>query len=908
MSDASAIGAPLGTATLSAIRGIVSRIVTSSLSRQVIGVRARPVWTGEPSFPLEGPAGEIIVEVRACPSALAVREELLTHRGKPGYLVILTDVDEADLGLGLLTHLARGMLISLKPWELLKQSFAARTIDPLLLAEDWAAAALARWTPADSGWPPAPGGALTRDHALGHLASVLFGTRPEDGEPYLIPAHPDATGLLRWSLDPVAMSRFAELPADVRSGITRWLNTVTGPAGEWTLCAAAAGHGGDALPLALAAGLLWPESRSSGQSVGEARGLLRARLGGADLPTGQAQTWARAAVAAIAQLPQPDTLLQRTEELLREFNAESLIARSSLLPGAYDIRLREFAKTVRDALSAPDGPALNQAEQAYRQLAAHELAHAGNGRERRAEVAQMALRLLRHLALPDRPAPTLADALHEQITIGAYVEWAFADVWGGDPDQQVGKAYRALLEAAAARRDGRDRVLAGHLATATAADTPPGTLVPIESALATLVRPLGRALLIVLDGMSAGVLAELAAELAGSRWTELVDSTLGHRRVLLPAFPTVTEVCRTSLLTGTLRTGGQHDEKSAFASATGDPAARLFHKDDLRTPGGHSLDPDIRAAVEGQARIVGVVLNTIDDALDKMDPGGITWTRAQITHLIALSEAAKATGRTLILTSDHGHVIERDSTLVKGGDSARWRPASTPAGEGEILLEGRRVLLGGGTIVTPWLEQLRYTGKRAGYHGGVSAAEVAIPFAVFTAAPVDEIAGWRPAPAQEPTWWHTPLTLTAPLPATKKGSRPPKQPEEQETLSFDELPSTATTPKPAAVPPRTHEKFLDALLGTALYAEQQERAGRSAPDDARLRGVLAALMDNGGRLHETTLSAVAEIPAARLRSVLAAVRRVLSVDGYDPISYDSDGVTIILDMNILAEQFGVTWR
>ncbi|WP_326829804.1 BREX-2 system phosphatase PglZ [Streptosporangium sp. NBC_01810] len=912
MIETSGTGTRLAAATLPAIRSIVSGVAKPGQSKRVIGIHARPEWAGEPSFPLEGASGETLVQVRACPSALAVREELIAHRGNPGYLVVLTDTDAADLGLGLLTHLVRGMLIPLKPWDLLKQSFAARSVDPLLLAEDWAASALGRWEPAGSGWPPAPGGALTREHALGHLASVLFGARA-DGEPYLTPGHPDATGLLRWSLDPVATAAVAALPGEVRIGLTNWLGGVTGPAGIWTLRAAAAGHGGDALPLALAAGLLWPEGRTGVQSIGEARGLLRARLGGADLPAEQAQTWSRAAEAAIVQLNQPDGLLERAEELLRKFNAGALITRSTLLPGAYDSRLREFAKTVRNALPVPGPAELDRAEQAYAQLAAHELAQRGMDRERRAVVAQMALRLLRSLAVPDEPALTLADTLHHQIRVGAYAEWAFADVWDGDLDEQVGRAYRSLLEVVAARRDARDRVLAGHLATMVAADSPPGTLVPIESALSTLVRPLGRSLLIVLDGMSAGVLAELAAELVGSRWIELIDSALGHRRVLLPALPTVTETCRTSLLTGTLRTGGQREEKSGFAAATGDPAARLFHKYELRAPGGHSLHSEVRGAVEGEARVVGVVLNTVDDALDKMDPGGTTWTRAQVRHLTALTEAARATGRTLILTSDHGHVIERDSVPLTGtgAESARWRPVGGPVTEGEIAIEGRRVLLGGGAAVLPWREGLRYTAKRAGYHGGVSAAEVAVPFAVFSAAPVDGIAGWRPAPAQEPAWWHSTVTLAASTaapvtpPAPRKAQRPSSSrlPENQEELiSFEELALPAAPP----VLRRAAERFVDKLLATSLYARQRESAGRAASDDERVRAVLIALLDGGGRLHESTLSALAQVPATRLRSVLAAVRRVLSVDGYDPIGYDRDGVTVVLDIGILIEQFGVS--
>jgi hypothetical protein len=915
-------GSALPVATLSAVRAVVAKRLSGSRlggAKRVIGIHARPEWNGEPTFTV----GEAVVHVRACPSALAVWEAIKQHDGD-GHLVVLTDVDDADLGAGLRAHLHGGRLCTLRPWELIKQAFTAHILDPLLLDEPWAAGALLRWEPAE-GWRPAPGGALTRDHALGHLASVVLGV-DQAGDRYLDPDHPDAPSLLRWTLDPVARDRLATLPGDVRDGLVAWLGDVTGPAGRCTLRAVTAGHGGDAVPLALIAGLLW--DRKAGPSAVEARGLVRARLGGGDLPADHAQTWARAAQALIARLDRPQSLLERAEELLREFNATEVIAESALLPAAYAVRLRAFAQAVRDALpgggAAPDPAALRRAEEAHARLVAHELA--GHHR-RRTRAARMALRLLRWLATPQTSAATLADALHEQVRVGGYVDWAFSEVWEGDHDEQVAAAYRALLEAVAARREEHDRVLARHLADTVAADSDPGTLVPIESALARLVRPLGRSLLVVVDGMTAGVLAALADELAQERWYELVDSALGHRRVLLPVLPTVTEACRTSLLTGALGTGGQHDERTAFPGAVGDPQARLFHKDDLRAPGGHALSPEVKAAIEGDARVVGVVLNAVDDALDKMEPGG-TWTLDQVRHLRELAEAARAAERLLVLTSDHGHVVERGGTALPspgGPGGARWRPAGGPVADGEIEVRGRRVLLGGGAVVLPWREGLRYGGKRSGYHGGASAAEVAVPFAVFSPAQVDEIAGWRQAPAQEPTWWNAAVTLTGTVAApagrgagrgraeTRKPQRQPKVIEgQEELLAVEEVVPQAAAPSAApagageaAGPASPIDRFLDELLATELFAEQRARAGRAAPDVARVRAVLAALLGAGDRLHESALSAAAQVPAARLRTVLAAIRRVLSVDGYDPIEYDPDGVTVVLDRKVLAEQFGI---
>src|SRR5690606_31000995 len=218
-------------------------------------------------------------------------------------------------------------------------------------------------------------------------------------------------------------------------------------------------------------------------------------------------------------------------------------------------------------------------------------------------------------------------------------------------------------------------------------------------------------------------------------------------------------------------------------------------------------------------------LNAVDDSLDKLDPGGTRWDLEQVQHLRALAESARSTGRTLILTADHGHVVERGGTAlsVPGATAARWRPAGGLVPDGEIEVRGRRVLLGGGAVVVPWREDLRYGRKRAGYHGGASAAEVAVPFAVFSPVPVEEIAGWHPAPAQEPTWWNTAITPgrvaaeirdgsarqpsrgrpeTTRVQGAAKGHRQPKVIEGQtELVALDEVLSASATPERAGAGP-----------------------------------------------------------------------------------------------------------
>jgi PglZ domain len=886
----------LPVATLPVVRAYVRQLRKRQRRDRVLGIRAQPIWTADTELEVDAAT----VRVRPCVSALAVREALVEHADHPDDdLVVITDVDDDDLGHGIRSRLADGHLHPVKLWDTVKESFAAAGLDPLLAAErSWAARALVDHEPA-SGWPAAPGGMLTRDFALGRLAAVLLGN-DAGGEAYVDDEHVDAQNLLRWSLDPVAVDKWLRLDQTVRDGLGGWLSDRTGSAGRMTLRAVSAGRGNDAVALGLVTGLLWHDGAPRDAAL-TARGHLSAWLGG-EVGAAEARAWSRTAGAFVSEtLAAGDrsahTVVERAEVLLGQMSAARLVALSDQLPGAFRDRLRRFAATVPAKLPSPSPDTLDATERAHAVLQAHDLA----ATDRRAGASTMALRLLRWLAIlpSDAEVTTLADALDRQTRIDAWVDRAYADVWTGDPDPEVSAAYAAVVAAVAERRVRHDEQLARLLARATADDAEPGRIVPVEEALARVVKPVvdaGRTvLLVVVDGMSTGVLTEVAEGLRDRRWTELVDGSIGARQAILPVLPTLTQASRTSLLTGRLATGSAVEEKAGFAAASGDPKARLFHKDDLRAPAGEALAHDVRAAIsDQQARVVGVVLNTVDDALDKMDPGGTTWSLDQIQHLSAIVEAARVSGRVVILTADHGHVVERGGEYRPFPDAggARWRPASTPADDGELEVRGRRVLLGDGAVLLPWRENLRYTPKRAGYHGGASAAEVAVPLALFDSGIVQSVAGWVSAPPPEPVWWLSPLAGARPTTVTQPGPAP--------TL-FD-------TEQPAAVATVPSDSIVDALLASETYAVQRRRAARAAPDDTRVQAIVGALLRHDGRLHETTLATVAHVPATRMRTVLAAVRRVLSVEGYEALSYDPDGVTVVLDLQVLREQFGLEAR
>src|SRR5690606_14417791 len=119
---------------------------------------------------------------------------------------------------------------------------------------------------------------------------------------------------------------------------------------------------------------------------------------------------------------------------------------------------------------------------------------------------------------------------------------------------------------------------------------------------------------------------------------------------------------------------------------------------------------------------VAVVLNYVDDTLHHTDPGGTDWNLETITHLRALLYAAKNAGRAVVITSDHGHLIEYGNSVKVDrantygqrahGDFANIDPNR------EIVVEGPRVLTDNNKAVLAVDDTIRYGARNASYHGG----------------------------------------------------------------------------------------------------------------------------------------------------------------------------------------------
>lgn len=886
---------PVPLATEAQVRRLVQRWLRQPGNGRVLAVQARPQWAGPAALDIDGSP----IRVVPCPSPLAMRAALVD--AKPDErLVVLTDCDADSLGIGLLAHCAKLKVHSIEPWDLVRSEFAVADLDPALVREgDWLAEALTERTP-PQGWPPVTGTVLTRDHALRSLSAALLGVPPGDL---------DGTGILQWTVRAVDVVRYASLPVRLREGVGRWLAETAGPVARWAMACVDSGNGTDAIPLGLLAGLLWDRAGSVSSTVAAARARMEALIGGDQPSAVEAKRWSEAAQAWVERAVESDPqlvkrIVSRAEEIAHGIRADKLLGRSHLLPGALTARRHAFADAVRAALRQPSPDTLAPVEAALRDLRKHQLSPV----EGRVGVAEMAVRLLRWLAAPQTPTPqTLAAAVARQATEDGWVDRARLVVWEGDADPYVARAYRELHEAVDARRTAHDEQFAAMLAQATAADSAPGTMLRVEDIRDRVLRPFlaagQRVLLLVVDGMSVAASTELVGSITEGDWIEL--TRFGGPRVgVLAALPTVTRVSRASLFAGQIAVGEQAQERAALVDAFG-PKARLLHKADLRAGPGASLDPAvIHALRDPETPLVAAVVNTIDDALDRGEPGTAEWSQRTLGLVRDLLHHAK--DRIVVLLSDHGHVVDRgeETTLrtdLSGG--ARWRTAEAPAGDGELLFAGPRVALGGGRVVLPWRENLRYAPRKAGYHGGASAAEAVIPLTVLTTREDAKLPEWSGAPVATPAWWRGPLpTEAAPAVAV---------PSEDSLFEIAVVPPEPAPSPPAgvAVPagsavPDGPPPLVRALLASETYRARHKLAGRGALTDDRVAALLTVLIrDRDNRARLDTLAAEAAIPAHRIGLTVTALRRLLQVEGYPVLDLDPDEETCKLDLTLLCEQF-----
>ena len=835
--------------------------------------------------------------------------------------MVLTDLPEPELGDDLLARFADRRVFGIDPWQLVKDRFRALNVDPRLATHhDWAARALLDAEP-EAGYAPVPSGFLDAETAWRHLFETIVGTRRGERDP---------EALLAWALKYPPADKLRDLSDAVQTGLAEAVGVSAGR-GARVIFECAVRLGRRAVSVGLVARVLFDADSTGDERAAKARGKLEALLGLPELDGELARAWTDAAERVVLRRRRTvsvdvgesgsravaDAVLADADLLLKELGAGELAWRSRMLRASLGQRL---ARLAGELIALVEGNGEN-VPKALRDAADSVLDHALSVDEpQRATGVEMALRLSGWLAARRRGAGgrrSFREAAREYGSEGGFVDWARRRLWDGDSAPRLAQAYACLAHEADAARHDENREFGKLLAGWSGTESGDRGLLGVEAVLDHWVVPLARehrVLLLVIDAMSMPVFRELEHDLAWRGWLTLVPDGTPERAAVIAALPTVTEASRTSLLCGTLRSGNASTEKDGFAGHAGlcaacAPAAPpvLFHKGDLRETGAAGIAPKVVEAIaEPERRVVGVVINAVDDHLAKGDQVRVPWTARYIRPLEELLDICRSSGRAIILASDHGHVLERGTELRDVDGAERWRPATGAPAADEVLLQGPRVITAGQQLLAPWSERVRFSMKKNGYHGGATLQEVVLPLGIF--APPDtasKLAGWREAASEYPAWWQWRVETAA----AAEPERLAPSVDQPVPTCVPHLPGRAETGdllaqlEPKA--PQPTESWIDRLFESDLFAAQREQAARTALPDERVRRILAELERRGGKLTTTALAQTLGVPQFRLMGIVSALRRVMNVEGYDVVSVDEASETVELNRELLDAQFGL---
>lgn len=878
-----------------------------------------PDLAAAPPMPTTLRIGSEDLPVFISSSVLALRERLvgLPAAGPP--LVVLTDLPKAELGKDLLARFACRRVFSIDLWQLVKERFRATNVDPRLVKQyAWAARALLEAEP-ESGYRPVPSGFLDAETAWRHLFKTIVDNNRGELDPET---------LLLWALDDTPAEKLDALPGAVRTGLPDAVEASAGRAARIIFeCAPRLGR--RTVSVGLVTRVLFAPDAKGDERAAKARGKLESLLRLDDLDTDLARIWTDAAERVMkrrlaSRRPESgeavNAVLVDADALVRELGAADLAWRSTMLRASLDQRLAVFA---RELVAFLESGAL-EIPGALKAAAANVLGHALSVEKRKIGV-DMAMQLAGWLAARrgshGKMGPrSFVEAARKYQLEGGFVDWARYRLWDGDSSQPLAEAYARLARLADEARHEENREFGKFLAGWSSSGSHDRGVAGVEQVLDRWITPLARVhpvLFLVIDAMSMPVFRELERDLVWRGWVEVVTEEAPERATVIAALPTVTEVSRTSLLCGTIMSGKASKEKDGFSGHAGLRAACvssaqpvLFHKGDLREAGAAGLSPEVvKAVADPGRRVVGVVINAVDDHLARGDQVRVPWTAQYIWPLEELLDIGRANGRIVVLASDHGHVLERDTVFRDVAGAERWRPADSAPEKDEVLLQGPRVAAKGRRLLAPWSERVRFGMKKNGYHGGATLQEVVLPFGVFALPDVaGQLAGWREVAPANPGWWQWQVeTVAASEPEGQakalegKLSAPaPRQPLKGETGDL----LAHIEPHP----PRSAAIWIDRLFESKLFSEQRKQAARTALSDARIRTILDELDKRGGKLTAAALAEQLEMPQFRVGGVVSALRRILNVEGYDVLSFDDSSETIVLNRELLATQFGLQQR
>lgn len=876
--------------SIGVIRAQIKAIRDKAPHATTFGIFTQGRWAGPD---LNGD-GENCVAVYQCDSPLQMRLVLQQSPAKANATVLVTPLGQSKISDDILMRLAQRRLHPLNSWEIVRQLFRARQLDPRVTRHVFLADLLLEHAGSRS-FPPAAGGFVDAESVW----SILLEERLGLSGPY-----PDLVEILRATVESNLANRWQTNSQEFRTAATQWIGEYGGDASLAVLSCVTEEHGDKALAIGLVMGVVYDVG--VGHDLDKAVGRLEAISGCNDLSSEDARRWYAAASDCLAMLPREEQrqCQDDAEAILRSIGAEAHAWRSSQLTSGLEHRLARLGKAFSFHVTSEAKKFSKELLDAYDAVKSHRKARP---QDRRIVRVEMAFRLARWLADQKEKSTSLPHSLEiaaqRYAAEGAFVDWARNVLRGGEANKELAAGYMQLLEGVSEIREAENRHFARLLQKEAGGLLDGGILVPVENIVERVVAKVSKfspVLVLLLDGMSCAVFREISADVLENDWIE-VGFDIKQRYLGLSAIPSVTEVSRTSLFCGSLRRGQASDEIAGFAShpallkvskQTASP--RLFHKASLEDTEDTSLSAEVRKAIaDKKLRVVGVVVNAVDDYLDKGDQIDVAWTIQQIRVLAPILAEARSAERIVILLSDHGHICERQTEPRPGEDGVRWRNASAPAGDGELEITSERVKVAeDGKIVVPWTEKIRYGTRKNGYHGGVTPQEMVIPIGLFCGG-VRLPEGFEALPIDLPSWWTEPA---GPQVDVIKEEPSVEKPRKEVSLP---LFAKATETKEAVAGVR----WVEDIFTSEMFERQKKMAGRVRITDEQIKSVLIALTSRGGTMTETALASQLGLPAHRLSGLLAMLQRIINVDGYLILDRKESSDTVVLNDKLLKKQF-----
>jgi hypothetical protein len=516
---------------------------------------------------------------------------------------------------------------------------------------------------------------------------------------------------------------------------------------------------------------------------------------------------------------------------------------------------------------------------------------------------------------------------------GGFVDWA-RRVARGPAADKLGEGAQAVVREADATRAALDRRFAKSLQGWVEAGQPANQVVPIHDALKRIAAPFLSAdddhklLVLLVDGMAWAQAVELLDSLGEipSAWGPLSFHQLKKHRVgdgffpaVMAALPTETEVSRAAFFASKPVKDGTREATSKDVARfrenrvlapffEGSAAPELLLRAEGHTKSGTASEAALTLVSKSEARVVGIVINAIDNSLKGDSQQDQAWTVDSIRSLGHLLDAARTAGRSVLLASDHGHVPSDcfESMPRVGDGGSRWRVWSSPSealADGEFGFAGASVWTPKGAhgVVLLGDDQRRYGGApHAGEHGGATLAEVMTPCVLIGSA-VDAQEGdvaRAVMRAPVPAWWmfdvrEPQLDVVQEAPVVPKRKKP--VPEAQLSLA-GVVPETP----PVVVAVVATPSLAAALADSAEFQARTPKADR----ELTLRAVGFLLSRNGAATTEAFAQAVG-VHTYRVGGAIANLREALNVDGYAVLRHDPSGGQVYLDRAKLNELFEV---